>query len=85
MRQKENQEFLREAFEQIKVEFHNQESVHKEEAINNLIEMLKIDLLVMVNSRQTYLESILAPSTIVKIGLNPKIPFLVLQNFYRTN
>lgn len=85
MRQRENQAFLKEVFQQIKVEFHNQESLHKEEAINNFIEIMKIDLLVMVNSRQSYLESILSPSTIVKIGLDPKIPFLVLQNFNRTN
>lgn len=83
MRQKENQAFLKDAFQEVKVAFHNRFSQDKEEVINNLIEMWNIDLLVMVNSRQTYLESILAPSTIEKIGLNPKIPFLVLQNFNR--
>lgn len=84
LRQKENQAFIKEAFPKIKLEFHDHYSFHKETVINEFIEKFKIDILVMVNSRQTYLESILSPSTVDKIGLKPKIPFLVLQNFHRT-
>lgn len=48
--------------------------------INEEIEKEKIDMLVMVNSRKSYLESLLYPSTVQKIGLQIQIPFLVLQN-----
>lgn len=83
LRQKENKLFLKDAFQEIKLESHNRDAFSKEEAINKFIDQNNIDLLVMVNSRQTYLETILAPSTIDKISLNPKVPFLVLQNFSR--
>lgn len=83
LRQKENQVFIKEAFPLIKLAFHDQYSFHKETVINEFIEKFNIDILVMVNSRHTYLESILSPSTVDKIGLAPKIPFLVLQNFHR--
>ena len=51
--------------------------------INNAIEELSIDLLVMVNSRHSYMESLLYRSTIEKIGLQVKTPFLILQNLQR--
>ncbi|MGB5229091.1 MAG: universal stress protein, partial [Eudoraea sp.] len=37
----------------------------------------------MVNSRHSHLEQMLHQSTIEKIGLHIKIPFLVLQNLSR--
>ena len=40
-------------------------------------------MLVMVNTRHSYLENILYQSTIEKIGLKIDIPFLVLQNLPR--
>ncbi len=52
-------------------------------AINDSIEKNKIDMLVMINSRHSYLENILYVSTIQKIGLHIQIPFLVLQNLPR--
>ena len=53
------------------------------ESINKTIENHQIDLLVMVNQRHSYLENILYNSTIEEIGLEIKIPFLVLQNVHR--
>lgn len=82
-RQKDNLEFLKQQFYNIKVEEHQSQELQKEKAIEEFIVNTKIDLLVMVNSRHTYLEDILLTSTIDKVGLNPKIPFLVLQNFNR--
>lgn len=52
-------------------------------SINEILTEENYDMLVMVNQRHSYLENILYHSTIDKIGLNIKIPFLVLQNLYR--
>lgn len=51
---------------------------------SNTLQVMKYDLLVMVNSRQAYLENMLSQSTIDKIGMHPIIPFLVLQNYHRS-
>lgn len=84
LRQEINQASLKEAFNKIRLSFHTRNAATKEEAIEEAIREFTPDLLIMVNSRQTYLESILVPSTVDKVGLHPKIPFLVLQNNYRT-
>ncbi|WP_189604511.1 universal stress protein [Salinimicrobium marinum] len=83
LRQRDNKLFMEDAFHEIRLESHGRDAFSKEDAINKFIDQYQIDLLVMVNSRQTYLETILAPSTIDKISLNPKVPFMVLQNFSR--
>lgn len=82
-RQKDNQLFLKEQFFQTDFYFHWVDEPERFEAIVHFIEQNDIDMLIMVNSRHSYLESILYESTIDKIGLHPKIPFLVLQNFNR--
>ncbi|QNJ99074.1 universal stress protein [Constantimarinum furrinae] len=53
------------------------------QAINKTMTASSVDMLVMVNQRHSYLENILYRSTIEKIGLDIKIPFLVLQNLQR--
>lgn len=83
LRQEDNKQGILEHFYDVKVQQHREELLEKTEAIQKMIEDLKIDLLVLVNSRHSYLENVLYSSTIDKIGLHPKIPFLVLQNFYR--
>lgn len=83
LRQRENKSVLLEHFYNIRVSEHLEKSDDKAEAIQKLIPQLNIDLLVLVNSRHSYLENLLYTSTIDKIGFDPKIPFLVLQNFYR--
>lgn len=82
-RQKDNLEFLKQQFYNIKIEELQSEELHKEKAIEECIKNNSIDLLVMVNSRHTYLEDILLTSTIDKVGLHPKVPLLALQNFNR--
>lgn len=84
-RQRDNQMFLKEQLSNAIISFHQTEESSKTNVINDTIEKMDIDLLVMVNSRHTYLENILSKTTIDKIGLNPKIPFLILQNFIRTD
>ncbi|TDN87991.1 nucleotide-binding universal stress UspA family protein [Salegentibacter sp. 24] len=82
-RQKDNLEFLKQQFYNIKLEEHRSEELQKDKAIEEFIADNKIDLLVMVNSRHTYLEDMLLTSTIDKVGLHPKVPLLALQNFNR--
>lgn len=83
-RQKTNQEFLQKQLDSESISFHQIQESSKTNIFNETIDKMHIDLLVMVNSRRTYLEHLFAESTIDKIGLKPKIPFLVLQNFIRT-
>lgn len=83
-RQKDNQEAIKEQFYDVKTDFHQEEKLEKREAIFKAIDEMEIDLLILVNSRHSYLENVLYSSTIDEIGLHPKIPFLVLQNFSRT-
>lgn len=51
--------------------------------INSQIAEKDIRLLVMVNSKHTYMETLIHKSTIDSVGLNTKIPFLILQNLPR--
>ena len=83
-RQKDNQLAIKEQFYDVKQEFHQVDEQEKTQAILTAIKDLEIDLLILVNSRHSYLENVLYQSTLDKIGLHPKIPFLVLQNFHRT-
>ncbi|SKB36239.1 Nucleotide-binding universal stress protein, UspA family [Salegentibacter holothuriorum] len=82
-RQKDNLEFLKQQFYNITIAQHQREELQKEKAIEDFIAGNKIDLLVMVNSRHTYLEDMLLTSTIDKVSLHPKVPLLALQNFNR--
>jgi nucleotide-binding universal stress UspA family protein len=52
--------------------------------INKAVQHNSIDMLVMVNHRHSYLENILYRSAIEKVGLEIKIPYLVLQNLQRS-
>lgn len=83
MRQKNNKAYFKEQLLKAKTQFHRVEETERVAAIMKQIEDLRIDMLVMVNSRHTYLEDILFESTIDQISLHPKIPFLVLQNYHR--
>jgi len=82
-RQKNNQSFLKEQFKDDVFNFHRADEGDKTAVILKHLDFMNIDLLVMVRSRHTYLENIIQASTIDKIGLQPKIPFLVLQNYHR--
>ena len=82
-RQQDNQTFLDCAFDDNKFKHLLIEDDNVTKTINKTIENQSIDLLVMVNERHSYLEDFLNNSTIEKIGLEIKIPFLVLQNSRR--
>lgn len=83
LRQKDNRAFLEATFIENKMEFHQKEESDVTQAINSFIKENEIDMLVMVNTRHSYLENILYQSTIEKIGLHIDIPFLVMQNLPR--
>lgn len=51
--------------------------------INNFINENNIDLLVLVNSKNSFLESYLQRSTIESLGLDLNIPFFIFQNISR--
>ncbi len=85
LRQKENLSRIKENFDEDKFKYHQVDGGDRAGVITQQVDNLNIDLLVMVNSRYTYLENILYESTIDKISLYPKIPFMILQNFHRDN
>ena len=82
-RQIDNKRFLQEELSKGYVFFETTPVKNKAEAIMEYITKNDIQLLVMVNSRHSFLEDMLYRSTVDIIGLQPKIPFLVMQNLPR--
>src|SRR5690554_331474 len=80
LRQQDNKTFLETFFQENQTSFHQESGKEITRAINTFIIEHPIDMLVMINTRHSYLENILYQSTIEKIGLHIDIPFLVLQN-----
>ncbi|GAA4275457.1 universal stress protein [Aquimarina mytili] len=83
IRQEDNKAFIMSSLPESELEFHRVEAENLTTAINEFIKKHDIDFLVMVNSRHSYLENVLYQSTIDKIGLSIKIPFLTMQNLQR--
>ena len=83
LRQEDNQQFLRESLPKANLVFETTQEHDKTIAITKYIVHNDIDMLVLVNSRHSYIEDMLSQSTIDKIGLHIKIPFLVMQNLFR--
>ena len=83
LRQEDNRDFLKDCLQKAELYFETTQEDDKTVAITKYIVHKDIDMLVMVNSRQSHLEDILYQSTIDKIGLHIKIPFLVFQNLSR--
>ncbi len=83
IRQEDNKAFLEKSLPESELEFHIRETKDLTASINEFIKKNDIDFLIMINSRHSYLESVLYQSTIDKIGLHVKIPFLVIQNLQR--
>lgn len=83
LRQQDNCTFLKEGLLKPRLEFETTKEKDKTIAITKYIIHNKIDMLVMVNSRRSFMETMLEKSTIDTIGLHVKIPFLILQNLAR--
>lgn len=82
-RQIDNQHFIKHSLPNARLFFETAPVKNKGEAIIEYITKKNIDLLVMVNSRHSFLEDMLYRSTVDQIGLKIKVPFLVLQNLPR--
>lgn len=83
LRQEDNMRFLKECLYKPKLQFETGPQGEKAGVILDYIEKGSIQLLVMVNSRHTHTDDMLYTSTIDKLGLRLKVPFLVLQNLAR--
>lgn len=83
LRQQDNKTFLEAALSENMVNFNHHSDKDITKAINTFIIENPIDMVIMINTRHSYLENILYQSTIEKIGLHIDIPFLVLQNLQR--
>ncbi len=82
-RQEDNKAFFESCFDEKYIEFEHVEGEDVLETIERKLEDEPIDMLVMVNSRHSYLENVLYTSKIDTLGLEIKIPFLILQNLAR--
>ncbi|MFS4417349.1 universal stress protein [Maribacter sp. 2307ULW6-5] len=82
-RQSENKKLLEKYLAASQISFGTTEEKDKTLAITKHVVHHKTDLLVIVNSRHSYMEDMLQQSTIDQLGLHIKIPFLVLQNIMR--
>lgn len=83
MRQQDNQLFMKEALCKNEINFKTVDSKNVVEAIHHYLNENPIDFLVMVNSRHSFLETMLYPSQIDQLTLQLDIPFLAMQNIKR--
>ncbi|SIR21639.1 universal stress protein [Maribacter ulvicola] len=83
LRQLDNKKFLKESLPHARLSFVTIGVGNRAKAITTYIKENDMDLLVMVNSRHSFLEDMLYQSTIDEIGLSSTIPFLVMQNLPR--
>lgn len=83
-RQEDNKHFLTQELKKNTLAFNTIESKNMVNTIFTYIKEHKIDMLVMVNTRHSFLEHILFQSTIDEMSLNLDIPFLAMQNIRRT-
>lgn len=84
-RQEDNIDFLKNELTKNKLNFKNIDSQNFTQVIYDYIKANEVDLLVMVNTRHSFLEDMLFRCHIDDISLQSDIPFLVLQNIRRTN
>lgn len=84
LRQQDNRNFIKEELCKNAINFKIENSKHIINAIYKYMKENKTDMLVMVNTRHSFLENILFHSTTIdELSLNLDIPFLALQNMRR--
>ncbi|MCR8667561.1 universal stress protein [Aestuariibaculum sp. M13] len=83
LRQKDNQKFIKEELHKTTLNFKIANSKHIINSIYQHIKENDINMLVMVNTRHSFLENMIYQSAIDEFGLNLDIPFLALQNIKR--
>lgn len=83
LHQEDNRDFIKGELRKNEVNFKTVKSKNIINAIYVYMKGTPIDMLVMVNTRHSFLENILYESTIDKMSLYLDIPFLALQNIKR--
>lgn len=83
IRQEDNRTFVERELCKNTINFKIENSKHIINTIYKYIRENSTDILVMVNTRHSFLENILFQSTIDELSLNLDIPFLALQNMRR--
>jgi nucleotide-binding universal stress UspA family protein len=83
-RQEDNKSFLKDEFSNNQLHFQSIDSKNVTTAISQYIEENNIDLVIMVNTRHSFLEDMLFRCKVDEICLQTQIPFLALQNIRRT-
>jgi nucleotide-binding universal stress UspA family protein len=84
IRQEDNRDLIKEELCKNQINFKTVKGNNITNPIYIYIKEHNIDMLVMVNSRHSFLESILYQSTIDEMSLHLDIPFLTLQNMRRS-
>jgi nucleotide-binding universal stress UspA family protein len=84
LRQEDNKAFINGELRKNKINFIVEKSNHIINSIYKYLIQNKIDMLVMVNTKHTFLGNIVFQSTIDELSLNLNIPFLALQNIKRS-
>ena len=79
-KQQENKEKLATYFEHIAHLFHDIKNNNIEDTINEFQLKTKVNLLVMINNKHSFFENLFFKSTINKIGIHLKIPFLIIPS-----
>lgn len=83
IRQEDNKEYIKETLNKNEIDFNCVDGITVENTIVNYIKKFDIDMLVMVNTRHSFIEDMLFDSPIDKMSLNINIPLLVLHNSRR--
>lgn len=83
VRQEVNRQFIEDALSKNETKFVHVNNKNVVDGINNYCTQNNADMLVLVNSRHSFLEDILYASTIDAVALDMKIPFLAMQNMRR--
>ena len=83
IRQENNRDFIKDALCKNQIHFKIVNNKNITNAIFTYIKENTIDMLVMVNTRHSFLEHILFESTIDEMSLHLDIPFLAMQNIKR--
>lgn len=83
LRQEVNRQFMEDELCKNNIHFKHVNSTNIYQGINDYCDKTEANMLVMVNSRDTYLEEMLFNSTVDAVALESKIPLLTLQNIRR--
>ena len=84
LRQEDNKLLIEDSFRENEISYTALKEKKVTDGINSFIIKNNCNLLVMVNSRHSYMESFLVNSKIDAFSLTTKIPFLILQNLPRS-